>query len=231
MIDYSIKKPHALCGHFIKINNETEYQEVKAIAEGCGFEVKDKFSLKNYHFENAMTVRWYGSDLTIGQELTLSELRQLAELSKIELPCEMEVWDYDDNVHKKLVIDFYKGQPVVNCDLFETHYTYKHYRLPNPNAVEIEFDTKEGPAYWLKISENDPTADDLLPPDYVEAPEYVREGEGNHIAEVGKMVDNEFLEWLEGEMERQIKNHDANSLIISNTLLEVHEKYRETHGN
>jgi hypothetical protein len=153
MIDCSIKKPHALCGTFIKINNETEYQEVKSIAEGCGFEVKDKFSLKNFHFENAMTVRWYGSDLTIGQEITLPELRELAKLSKLTFPMEMEVWDDDDNVHKKLVIDFYKGQPVVNCDLFETHYTYKHFRLPNHRENKIKAKIKEHEEAIMKLNE------------------------------------------------------------------------------
>ncbi len=144
MINYSIPKNHALCGHFIQINNEAEYDQMREIAEGCGFGVCDYSSKYPLHqFCNNMECESFHESTMSGQEITLSELRQLAELSKIELPCEMEVWDYDNNVHKKLVIDFYKGQPVVNCDLFETHYTYKHYRLPNHRKAEIQANIKK----------------------------------------------------------------------------------------
>jgi hypothetical protein len=144
MIDYSIKKPHALAGHFIKINNEAEYNEMREIAEGCGFEV-DSYDecLKAYQFYNDMRLRWISLIMSATQEITLPELRELATLSKLTFPMEMEVWDDKNIVQKKYVIDFYKGKPVVNCDLAEMHYTYKHYRMPNPNTDEIEKLEKE----------------------------------------------------------------------------------------
>lgn len=91
MIDYSIKKPHILCGHFIQINTQERYDKLKAIAEGCGFRLGVIQQSGYYHFNNSMAVDFMTN--TIGQEVTMSELRQLAELSKIELPCEMEVSD------------------------------------------------------------------------------------------------------------------------------------------
>ena len=77
-----------------------------------------------------------------GQEITLSELRELAELSKIKLPCEMEVWNTDGDLHElKEVIDFYKGHPVEKIPCI--YRTWNNYRLPNHRAGEIKAKIKE----------------------------------------------------------------------------------------
>lgn len=141
MINYSIPKPHPLCGHFIKINNESEYNQMREIAQGCGFNV-DGYIVSCYAFNNNMTVRWYNEISMSGQEITLDELRELAELSKIKLPCEIEVWDSESDLHEsKVVVDFYKGLPVTDWGLY--YNTWANFRLPNHRAGEIKAKIKE----------------------------------------------------------------------------------------
>jgi hypothetical protein len=145
MINYSIPKPHPLAGHFIKINSESEYNQMREIAEGCGFVVVK--APRSYHdvnslFQNNMIVEWFSTDAMAGQEITLSELRELAELSKITLPCEMEVWDGGFVKHTRQVIDFYKGLPVTLTN-DGCYYTWKNFRLPNHRAGEIKAKIKE----------------------------------------------------------------------------------------
>ena len=94
MINYSIPKPHPLCGCFINIQNESEYNQMREIAVKCGFEVTNySITYCFYHFCNNMVCDSFLEHTMAGQEITLSELRELAELSKIKLPCEMEVWN------------------------------------------------------------------------------------------------------------------------------------------
>lgn len=143
MINYSIKKPHPFCGHFVKINNEAEYNQIREIAEGCGFGVCDYSSKYPLHqFCNNMECESFHESTMSGQEITLSELRQLAELSKIELPCEMEVWD-DENEDKLIreVVDFYKGQPVDPTR--KAYQTWKYFKIPNHRKAEIQAKIKE----------------------------------------------------------------------------------------
>ena len=143
MINYSIPKPHPLCGHFIKINNETEHKQMREIAEGCGFDVEG-YVVSCYEFNNTMTLRWYGDDASMsGQEITLDELRELAELSKIKLPCEMEVWNGGFVKHTRQVIDFYKGLPVTQNSDSKCYVTWANFRLPNHRAGEIKAKIKE----------------------------------------------------------------------------------------
>jgi hypothetical protein len=145
MINYSIPKPHPLCGHFIKINSESEYNQMREIAEGCGFAVSDynkNPSLSWCRFDNDKAVVYVGESNLSGQEITLNELRELAELSKITLPCEMEVWNTDGDLHElKEVIDFYKGHPVEKIPCI--YRTWNNYRLPNHRAGEIKAKIKE----------------------------------------------------------------------------------------
>ena len=143
MINYSIPKPHALCGHFIKINSESEYNQMREIAEGCGFTGIDEYIASCYAFNNNMTVRWYNEMSMSGQEITLSELRELAELSKITLPCEMEVWDVGFVKHTRQVIDFYKGLPVTQNSDSKCYVTWTNFKLPNHRAGEIKAKIKE----------------------------------------------------------------------------------------
>jgi hypothetical protein len=144
MINYSIPKAHVLCGHFVKINNESEYNEMKAIAEGCGFEVVDSYNsskreIVGFAFNNDMTVKWYSIHVMSGQEVSLTELKKLAELSKIELPCDMEVWNaYPIEAIKRKVIGFYKGCALAEGEcILDTTLLWKHFRPINPNAKEI----------------------------------------------------------------------------------------------
>jgi hypothetical protein len=58
--------------------------------------------------------------------------------------------------------------------------------------------TKEGNSYWSAVQNNNPNSDKYLPPDYVEAPEYVRELEAK----------DEFLEWLEDRANRARPSSD-----------------------
>jgi hypothetical protein len=142
MINYSIPKPHPLAGHFINIQNESEYNQMREIAEGCGFSVESYTnSSKLFQFYNYKRVVWR-VDFGSGQEITLSELRELAELSKIKLPCEMEVSDYDDEseVVKATIVDFYKGQPVEEEN--GTFYMWKYFRFTH-RAGEIKAKIKE----------------------------------------------------------------------------------------
>ena len=143
MIKYSIPKPHPLCGHFIKINNESEYKEMREIAEGCGFRVADEYKNKTFCFQNSMRVLWYDTAAMCGQEITLDELRELAELSKIKLPCEMEVWNGGFVKHTRQVIDFYKGLPVTQNSDSKCYVTWANFRLPNHRAGEIKAKIKE----------------------------------------------------------------------------------------
>jgi hypothetical protein len=145
MINYSIPKPHALCGHFIKINSKSEYNQMREIAEGCGFLVDD-YDRHNpcYQFTNLMRCDSFLEDTMAGQEITLDELRELAELSKITLPCEMEVRHCEKLFPvKQVVIDFYKGQAVVKVNDIGNFLTYAHFRLPNHRAGEIKAKIKE----------------------------------------------------------------------------------------
>lgn len=142
MINYSIPKPHALCGHFIKINSESEYNQMREIAEGCGFEIDDYDMYNSYHqFFNNMVCESFCEDTMAGQEITLEELRQLAELSKIELPQGMEVRDDVGDEEKWCVVDFYRGQPVTQLN--NTYITYRHFRLINHRENEIKAKIKE----------------------------------------------------------------------------------------
>jgi hypothetical protein len=144
MINYSIPKPHALYGHFIKINSESEYNQMREIAEGCGFAVSDYNTnpLFYYRFDNDKAVVYLGEVHLSGQEITLDELRELAELSKITLPCEMEVWDIDAILTcRRNVIDFYKGLAVTEEN--GILYMWKNFRIPNHRAGEIKAKIKE----------------------------------------------------------------------------------------
>lgn len=140
MINYSIPKPHPLVGHFIQINSQQEYDRMKVLAEGCGFREFDYYREGfPYHLRNAMEVRWHSVGLETGQEITLDELEQLVELSKIKLPQVMELTDKSNFTMREAghVIDFYKGQAVLlNCD--ETYTTRKHFRPINPHQAEID---------------------------------------------------------------------------------------------
>ena len=143
MINYSIPKPHPLCGCFINIQNESEYNQMREIAVKCGFEVTNySITYCFYHFCNNMVCDSFLEHTMAGQEITLSELRELAELSKITLPCEMEVWNTDGDLHElKEVIDFYKGHPVEKIPCI--YRTWNNYRLPNHRAGEIKAKIKE----------------------------------------------------------------------------------------
>jgi len=145
MINYSKPKPHPLCGHFIKINSKSEYSQMREIAVGCGFAVSDYNTnpLFYYRFDNDKAVVYIGESNLSGQEITLSELRELAELSKIKLPCEMEVWDNCDFPKKHQVIDFYKGKPITKGVIRENYHTWLSYCLPNHRAGEIKAQIKE----------------------------------------------------------------------------------------
>jgi hypothetical protein len=144
MINYSIPKPHPLCGHFIKINSESEYNQMREIAEGCGFRACSYIESSSpwYKFDNDQTVVCVGHSYMSGQEITLDELRELAELSKIKLPCEMDVSDYDDEseVVKATIVDFYKGQPVEEEN--GAFYMWKYFRFTHRTG-EIKAKIKE----------------------------------------------------------------------------------------
>jgi hypothetical protein len=143
MINYSIPKPHALCGHFINIQDESEYNQMREIAEGCGFKVDNYHNdLKAFQFYNDMVLRRISHMLSSTQEITLDELRELAELSKIKLPCEMEVWERELDLHElKEVVDFYKGLPVTDTGPY--YKTWANFRIPNHRAGEIKAKIKE----------------------------------------------------------------------------------------
>ena len=143
MINYSIPKPHPLCGCFINIQNESEYNQMREIAVKCGFEVTNySITYCFYHFCNNMVCDSFLEHTMAGQEITLSELRELAELSKIKLPCEMEVWNTDGDLHElKEVIDFYKGHPVEKIPCI--YRTWNNYRLPNHRVGKIKAKIKE----------------------------------------------------------------------------------------
>ena len=145
MINYSIPKPHPLCGHFIKINSESEYNQMREIAEGCGFRACSYIESSSpwYKFDNDKEVTAVGRSYMSGQEITLSELRELAELSKITLPCEMEVWDVGFVKHTRQVIDFYKGLPVTQNSDSKCYVTWTNFKLPNHRAGEIKAKIKE----------------------------------------------------------------------------------------
>lgn len=147
MINYSIPKPHPLCGCFIKINSESEYNQMREIAVKCGFDVCDyniSPSLSWYRFDNDKAVVYVSESNLTGQEITLSELRELAELSKIKFPCEMEVRHCEKlSPVKQAVIDFYKGQAVVKVHDIGNFLTYVHFHLPNHRAGEIKAKIKE----------------------------------------------------------------------------------------
>jgi len=144
MINYSIPKPHPLCGCFINIQNESEYNQMREIAEGCGFEVEGYQDDPEFGYEFINTMRCvdYDNIVMSGQEITLSELRELAELSKIKLPCEMDVSDYDDEseVVKATIVDFYKGQPVEEEN--GAFYMWKYFRFTHRTG-EIKAKIKE----------------------------------------------------------------------------------------
>jgi hypothetical protein len=96
-----------------------------------------------FHFYNEIKVFWR-VDFEFGQEITLSELRELAELSKIKLPCEMEVRHCEKlSPVKQVVIDFYKGQAVVKVNDIGNFLTYAHFRLHNHRAGEIKAKIQE----------------------------------------------------------------------------------------
>jgi len=145
MINYSIPKPHPLAGHFIFIPYESEYHQMQEIAEGCGFKAfgYTESSSPWHKFDNDKTVVWVSEAHLSGQEITLDELRELAELSKIKLPCEMEAWDDERFKNKRHIIDFYKGRPVAHDIPSRTYYTWRYFRLPNHRAGEIKAQIKE----------------------------------------------------------------------------------------
>ena len=144
MINYSIPKPHPLCGCFINIQNESEYNQMREIAVKCGFEVTNySITYCFYHFCNNMVCDSFLEHTMAGQEITLSELRELAELSKITLPCEMEKWDVGFVKHTRQVIDFYKGLPVTQNSDSKCYVTWTNFKLPNHRAGEIKAKIKE----------------------------------------------------------------------------------------
>jgi hypothetical protein len=59
-------------------------------------------------------------------------------------------------------------------------------------------ESREGYDYWIAVSADYPNPDQQLPPDYVEAPEYVGEVEKK----------DEFLEWLEDRAKRARPSSD-----------------------
>ncbi len=143
MINYSKPKPHPLAGHFIKIQDESEYNQMREIAVKCGFEVTNySITYCFYHFCNNMVCDSFLEHTMSGQEITLDELRELAELSKIKLPCEMDVSDYDDEseVVKATIVDFYKGQPVEEEN--GAFYMWKYFRFTHRTG-EIKAKIKE----------------------------------------------------------------------------------------
>jgi DNA-binding transcriptional regulator GbsR (MarR family) len=119
---------------------------MREIAEGCGFEVEGYQDDPEFGYEFINTMRCvdYDNIVMSGQEITLSELRELAELSKIKLPCEMEVRHREDlSPVKQFVIDFYKGQAVIKINDFGNFLTYARFRIPNNRAGEIKAKIKE----------------------------------------------------------------------------------------
>jgi hypothetical protein len=137
MINYSIPKPHPLVGHFIQINSQAEYDRMKELVRGCGFNhVETYASHKHFCFKNNLNVRCYNIGMMSGQQITLDELEELVKLSKIELPQVMEVGDNGSRWYERTIVDFYKGTPVWKHE--GNYLTYKNFRPLNPHQSEIE---------------------------------------------------------------------------------------------
>jgi hypothetical protein len=73
--------------------------------------------------------------------------------------------------------------------------------------------TKEGEDYWLAIADKEPNPDKWLPENYVDV---------DHFVEPNEMVEDEFLTWLEIELEDPHEPSERHY-----TLMEVIEKYNE----
>jgi len=104
--------------------------------------------------------------------------------------------------------------------------------------------TKEGYIYWLAIYDNTLNPDQYLPPDYLEAPEYAREGEKGYVEctcanaltysncskKCKRILADEiepkdkFLEWLVSESTKQVSVDDV---LRVKTLVDVLQKYNE----
>jgi len=76
-------------------------------------------------------------------------------------------------------------------------------------------ESKEGPDYWIAISDGQPDPDQFLPLDYVEAPEYVGEVEAK----------DEFLEWL--RQERDASYNESPNSDKCTTYIKVLRKYEQ----
>jgi hypothetical protein len=96
--------------------------------------------------------------------------------------------------------------------------------------------TKEGGRYWLAVFEKDPSPDQWLPNNYVDvdqtpieeaAQQALRKIEQaksvNHIPDIGKMIEDKFLVWLEDQVERFKHEPDELYWAFTQTL----EKYKE----
>lgn len=82
MIQYSIPKPHPLCGHFIKANTQNDIRQVAEIAEDLGFQIISEGKRFQSHalcFMNDGTCKFYHKDYMSGQEITLDELKTIAK--------------------------------------------------------------------------------------------------------------------------------------------------------
>lgn len=85
MIQYSIPKPHPLCGHFIKVDTDKDFYQVAAIAEDFGFRIVlegKRFQSHPLCFMNDGTCKFYHKDYMSGQEITLDELKTISKLIK-----------------------------------------------------------------------------------------------------------------------------------------------------
>lgn len=90
--------------------------------------------------------------------------------------------------------------------------------LNGVSAVDELFfwdETKERVRYWIAIYDNKPNPDQYLPENYVDV---------DHVPDNGEMVRDEFLEWLEYEMEGCLSNQNNWTYEV---LRRVKNKYNE----
>jgi hypothetical protein len=80
--------------------------------------------------------------------------------------------------------------------------------------------TKEGHDYWAVIHGNLTNPDQYLPEGYIDV---------DHIPDIGKMVEDEYLEWLERKIELTREDNDLQREHLA--FCKAYEKYKETHGN